>query len=145
MNLEPTTTTWHWQKRAAILTALLALTACGGGGSTSPSSSSDADTGSSTSSNDADAGSSAGNTGASSGSGTTTPIVVSSTSGRLLASNCFQCHGTEGTGGFDNIRGESAAELKKFLSKTANSNIMAAHLQGYTTAQIDAIATYLNQ
>ena len=65
--------------------------------------------------------------------------------GRLLASNCFQCHGTEGTGGFDNIRGESASELKEFLTKSASSNIMAAHAQGYTVAQLDAIAAYLNQ
>ncbi|MBP9905350.1 MAG: hypothetical protein KBF66_07310 [Rhodoferax sp.] len=84
----------------------------------------------------------------------TTPVVpgsptqtvqVGNTSGRLLASNCFQCHGTEGTGGFDNIRGESAGEIKEFLTKAANSNIMAAHVQGYTVAQIDAIAAYLNQ
>ena len=146
MNSEPTTTPRHWLKRAAILTALLALTACGGGGgSTSADTSSD---NSSTSSNDSDTDNGTGNTDTSSGSsssGSTTPIVVSSTSGRLLASNCFQCHGTEGTGGFDNIRGESAAELKEFLSEPANGNIMAAHLQGYTTAQIDAIAAYLNQ
>jgi len=62
-----------------------------------------------------------------------------------LASNCFQCHGTEGTGGFENIRGESASELKKYLTKSAGSNIMTAHAQGYTVAQLDAIAAYLNQ
>lgn len=75
----------------------------------------------------------------------TQPISVANANGRLLASNCFQCHGTEGTGGFESIRGESAAELKEFLTKSANSNIMAAHAQGYTVAQLDAIAAYLNQ
>ncbi len=29
------------------------------------------------------------------------PTVSGNTQGRLLASNCFQCHGTYGSGGFD--------------------------------------------
>ena len=111
---------------AALLTAL-ALSACGGGGGSSADTSTDTTT-----------------------SGTTPtlpsqPISVANANGRLLASNCFQCHGTEGTGGFDNIRGESASELKEFLTESASSNIMAAHAQGYTVAQLDAIAAYLNQ
>lgn len=67
------------------------------------------------------------------------------TAGRLMASNCFQCHGTGGVGGFDKIRGSEAAEVKEFLTKPANSNIMAAHAQGYTSAQLDAIIAYLKQ
>ncbi len=67
------------------------------------------------------------------------------TTGRLLASNCFQCHGTGGVGGFDNIRGSEASEVREYLSKPANSNIMAAHAQGYTRAQLDAIIAYLQQ
>jgi hypothetical protein len=66
------------------------------------------------------------------------------TAGRLLASNCFQCHGTGGMGGFENIRGD-AAEVKKYLTKPANGDIMTAHAQGYTSAQLDAIITYLQQ
>lgn len=66
------------------------------------------------------------------------------TAGRLLASNCFQCHGTGGMGGFEKIRGD-AAEVKKYLSKPANGDIMTAHAQGYTSAQLDAIITYLQQ
>ena len=65
--------------------------------------------------------------------------------GRLMASNCFQCHGTNGTGGFEDIRGESAAELIEFQGKPAGSNIMAAHAQGYTPDQLRAIAAYLNR
>ena len=65
--------------------------------------------------------------------------------GRLLASNCFQCHGTNGTGGFDSIRGGEAEEITEFLTKTASRDIMAAHAQGYTPAQLDAIVKYLNQ
>ncbi len=66
-----------------------------------------------------------------------------STEGRLLASNCFQCHGTEGTGGFEEIRGKSANELIEFQSKPAGKDIMAAHAQGYTPDQLRKIAAYL--
>ena len=67
------------------------------------------------------------------------------TEGRLLASNCFQCHGTLGTGGFDSIRGKDAREVLKFLNKPASSEIMAAHTQGYTPAQLQKIIAYLQQ
>lgn len=70
--------------------------------------------------------------------------------GRLLASNCFQCHGTNGSGGFDRLSGESADslynELREFALKSgsdAYNDIMAAHAKGYTDAQMRAIATYL--
>jgi cytochrome c553 len=63
----------------------------------------------------------------------------------LLASNCFQCHGTLGTGGFEEIRGESANELLEYQRKPADRNIMAAHAQGFTPEQLRKIAAYLNQ
>ncbi|MDO8319599.1 cytochrome c [Rhodoferax sp.] len=66
------------------------------------------------------------------------------TNGRLLASNCFQCHGTGGMGGFESIRGD-AGEVRDYLTKPASSDIMAAHAQGYTSAQLDAIIAYLQQ
>ena len=79
----------------------------------------------------------------------TAPVVTLSqpanTAGRLLASNCFQCHGTGGVGGFDNIRGKEASEIREYLSQSASSSIMAAHAQGYTTAQLNAIISYLQQ
>lgn len=82
----------------------------------------------------------------SSGTGSGTPVAQpASTAGRLLASNCFQCHGTLGRGGFDNIRGGEAGEVREYLGKTASGDIMAAHAQGYTRAQLDAIVQYLNQ
>ncbi len=62
--------------------------------------------------------------------------------GRLLASNCFQCHGTGGTGGFDKIRGGEAEEIREYRNlarKPARQDIMAAHAQGYTDAQIALI------
>ncbi len=64
--------------------------------------------------------------------------------GRLLASNCFQCHATGGQGGFERIRGE-AGEIRDYLNKAANSGIMAAHAQGYTDAQLTAIINYFQQ
>lgn len=70
---------------------------------------------------------------------------AASPAGRLLASNCYQCHGTNGTGGFEEIRGKSAEELLEFLAKPAPSNIMAAHAQGYTPAQLSQIAAYLQR
>jgi sulfide dehydrogenase cytochrome subunit len=69
----------------------------------------------------------------------------SNTTGRLLASNCFQCHGTGGVGGFENIRGKEASEVREYLQQAANSAIMAAHAQGYTSAQLNTIIAYLQQ
>ena len=68
-----------------------------------------------------------------------------STEGRLLASNCFQCHGTFGTGGFESIRGSEAKEVLEFMTKNASRDIMAAHAQGYTPAQLQKIIAYLQQ
>ena len=65
--------------------------------------------------------------------------------GRLLASNCFQCHGTLGLGGFDKIRGSEASEVMEFMTKTASRDIMAAHAQGYTPEQLKKIIAYLQQ
>ena len=67
------------------------------------------------------------------------------TEGRLLASNCFQCHGTGGYGGFDRIRGGEADEVLEYLTQSGPSNIMAAHAQGYTRAQLQTIIQYLQQ
>jgi hypothetical protein len=80
------------------------------------------------------------------GAGAGTPVAQpANTTGRLLASNCFQCHGTLGRGGFENIRGGEAGEVREYLGKPASGDIMAAHAQGYTRAQLDAIVQYLNQ
>lgn len=79
------------------------------------------------------------------GSTGTTLKQPANTTGRLLASNCFQCHGTGGVGGFDRIRGGDAGEIREYMTRTANSSIMAAHAQGYTSAQLNAIIAYLQQ
>jgi len=74
--------------------------------------------------------------------------VVGTTEGRLLASNCFQCHGTYGSGGFEKLLGETEAEIYEELVEYQydlgfTTDIMAAHTQGYTDAQLRAIAKYL--
>jgi cytochrome c553 len=71
--------------------------------------------------------------------------------GRLLASNCFQCHGTNGRAvdGIDSLAGKSARdiyhELVEMSSKPANTNIMHVQARGYTDAQMRLIADYLSQ
>lgn len=70
--------------------------------------------------------------------------------GRLLASNCFQCHGTNGAGpGFDNIAGKSVDEIYKELremrSKEPGNDIMKAHARGFNDEQLRQISAYLSQ
>jgi len=77
----------------------------------------------------------------------TPPPPTGALNGRLLASNCFQCHGTNGTGGFDRLAGKSAAEiygeLREFASGKEDANgIMAAHAMGFSDAQLKSIASY---
>lgn len=71
-----------------------------------------------------------------------------SQAGRLLASNCFQCHSVTGdNSGFENLKGESAneiyQELLEFKSGKEGNGLMARHAMGYTDAQLRAIADYL--
>ncbi|MEY4756648.1 MAG: hypothetical protein RJA34_1546 [Pseudomonadota bacterium] len=86
-----------------------------------------------------------GKTGTGGSGGTQMMAQPANTEGRLLASNCFQCHGTLGRGGFESIRGSDASEVLEYLTKTANKDIMAAHAQGYTRAQLQSIIAYLQQ
>lgn len=70
--------------------------------------------------------------------------------GRLLASNCFQCHGTNGRGpGFDKLAGKSASEIyeemKSFQSGHEGKGIMSRHAQGYTDAQLRDLSNYLSR
>lgn len=80
---------------------------------------------------------------------TVKPVVAQVLNGRLLASNCFQCHGTNGSGGFDRLSGKSANETYKDLKEFANgkedpNSIMAAHAMGFTDAQLRAMAVYFS-
>lgn len=68
--------------------------------------------------------------------------------GRLLASNCFQCHGTDGkaVSGFEKLSGMSASELRQEMAemKRKTGGIMNAHAAAYTDTQITAIAAYFS-
>jgi cytochrome c553 len=80
---------------------------------------------------------------------TQTQTATVSPPGRLLASNCFQCHGTNGNGpGFDRLAGKSASsiynDLKEFQSGKEGEGIMARHALGYTDAQLQALANWLS-
>ncbi|OQX15637.1 MAG: cytochrome c class I [Thiothrix lacustris] len=68
--------------------------------------------------------------------------------GRLLASNCFQCHGTDGYG-MEHLAGESineiADELAEMKFESARKDIMAVHAQAYTAEEITLIADYFSK
>ena len=75
--------------------------------------------------------------------------TASSPPGRLLASNCFQCHGTNGKGpGFETLAGKSASELfkdlKAFQQGKEGDGIMARHALGFTDDQLRALAQWLS-
>lgn len=68
--------------------------------------------------------------------------------GRLLASNCYQCHGTNGSGGVETIRGESVSEIYnelKEMQRKSRPEMMDMHARGYTDAEIKLLATYLSK
>ena len=81
------------------------------------------------------------------------PAAAQSTppDGRLLASNCFQCHATDGRGGFEQINGKSPTEIYSKLREmqlkqpgTEDYGIMIPHAKGYTDAQLLKISQYLS-
>jgi cytochrome c553 len=71
--------------------------------------------------------------------------------GRLLASNCFQCHGTDGRGDgtFERLAGKSASDiygdLREMKAENKRGEIMTIHALGYTDAQLRAIADYFSK
>ena len=68
--------------------------------------------------------------------------------GRLLASQCAQCHGTDGqaVGDIERLQGESAAEiydeLQEMKYSTKTGDIMHRQAKGYTDEQLWLIAQY---
>lgn len=67
--------------------------------------------------------------------------------GRLLASNCYQCHGTSGSGGVETISGKSASEIYKELKEMqakSSPKMMDMHARGYTDAEVKSLANYLS-
>lgn len=118
-----------------ILTAWglgLCLSACGGGGSstasTTPISTPDKTTPSSVAESS---------------------LTIPETGARLLAAQCFQCHGTNGhaLSGIDSLNGASEDELiKEMLEMKADSDlddIMHRQARAYSDAQIRLLAGYI--
>lgn len=65
--------------------------------------------------------------------------------GRLLASNCFQCHGTNGRGGVETLAGKSASDIYKDMKEMRQKNspeMMDMHARGFTDAEVQLIANY---
>lgn len=67
--------------------------------------------------------------------------------GRLLASQCFQCHGTEGRSvsrieGLAGEAGEIASEMQEMKYSTNLNDIMHRQAKGYSDSEIQAIAAY---
>ncbi len=69
--------------------------------------------------------------------------------GRVLASNCFQCHGTNGYAGELKIGEQSASsiisDINEMKTKDPRSNIMIVHAKAYTDEEIKLIANYISQ
>jgi cytochrome c553 len=73
--------------------------------------------------------------------------ALASPPGRLLASQCAQCHGTDGNGpGFDELAGMSANEmyneLREMKYRSYVESIMDRQARGYTDAQLQLISDY---
>lgn len=78
-----------------------------------------------------------------------TTVSAAPPAGQLLASQCAQCHGTNGAGpGFDKIAGKSADDLYGDLIEmkysTQIESIMDRQARGYTDAQLYDLSTYLS-
>jgi sulfide dehydrogenase cytochrome subunit len=83
-----------------------------------------------------------------------TAVVLTSQSrayadlGRVLAANCFQCHGTNGYG-LEHLAGRSIAditdEMKDLKKKNPRAAIMNVHAAAYTTNEINLIADFFSK
>lgn len=141
--------TWTTGLLAAAL-----LAACGGGGEASTADAS-AVTVKSVGETSGSARKASSSSTSTSGTATTTAAAttVAATAtpprGRLLASGCFNCHGTNGysNGGFEALAGKSASEIYselKEMAKPDETSIMRPHAANYTDAQLQDIAYYFS-
>jgi sulfide dehydrogenase cytochrome subunit len=71
--------------------------------------------------------------------------------GRLLASNCFQCHNTNGNalGEIERLAGRDANDIYEDLlelrNEPINRSVMHVQARGYTDAQLRLIADYFSR
>lgn len=116
------------------------LVACGGGGSTTTISG-DNDSGTTGTANTT-------TTTTTTAGGSIAPAITAPDGSRLLASQCFQCHGMNGVSasGIDSIAGESAASLvEEMLEMKYSTEIDIMHYQakGYSEDEIRSMAVYI--
>ncbi len=75
-------------------------------------------------------------------------VIINDHPGRILASNCFQCHGTNGTG-LEHLAGKSAneivSELREMSAKNPRAEIMNVHAQAYTADEIKLIGDFFSK
>lgn len=68
--------------------------------------------------------------------------------GRSLASNCFQCHGTNGYG-MEHLAGmkvnELIGEMNEMKAKNVGADIMNVHAQAYTADEVKLIADFFSK
>ncbi|MBI4995699.1 MAG: c-type cytochrome [Rhodocyclales bacterium] len=65
--------------------------------------------------------------------------------GRLLASQCSQCHGTNGQGpGFAGIAGENKYGDLRDMARRRVEGVMDRQARGYTDEQLRLISEYLS-
>lgn len=68
--------------------------------------------------------------------------------GKLLAANCFQCHGTNGNG-MEHLAGESAneiiGEMREMQAKNPRADIMNVHAKAYSIDEIKLIADFFSK
>ena len=68
--------------------------------------------------------------------------------GKLLAANCFQCHGTNGTG-MEHLAGKPASkivnEMLEMQAENPRADIMNVHAKAYTTEEIKLIADFFSK
>ena len=76
-------------------------------------------------------------------------VLTTPSKGRLLASQCAQCHGTDGisVSRIDSLAGESGEILEEMFEMKGRAKNRVMHLQakGYSDAEIRAIANYFSR
>ena len=75
-------------------------------------------------------------------------VLTTPSAGRLLASQCAQCHGTDGisVSGIESLAGESGEILEEMseMKRSTRNRVMHLQAKGYSNAQIREIATYFS-
>ncbi len=77
------------------------------------------------------------------------PQVITPSDARVMAGNCFACHGPDGHSpgtipSLDKLAQERiVSSMKYFRTGEASSTVMGRHAKAYSDAEIEAIAGYI--